>query len=77
LQRERWWLPDRRWAERDPAVTALLIHVDPEWPMPGFGGTVSPRRLRVWRTDTGAVWVVITERGAGTSITNVADVWCR
>ena len=42
--------------------------------MPGFGGTVSPRRLRVWRTDTGAVWVVITERGAGTSITNVADV---
>ena len=55
-------------------MTAVLIHVDPEWPMPGFGGTVSPRRLRVWRTDTGAVWVVITERGAGTSITNVADV---
>jgi hypothetical protein len=55
-------------------VTAVLIHVDPEWPMPGLGGTVSPRRLRVWRTDIGAVWVVVTERGAGTSITNVAEV---
>ena len=41
--------------------------------MPGFGGTVSQRLLRVWRTDTGVVWVVITERGAGTSITNVAE----
>jgi hypothetical protein len=30
--------------------------------------------LRVWRTDTGVVWVVITERGAGTSITNVAQM---
>src|SRR6476469_8861256 len=55
-------------------MTAVLIHIDREWSMAGLGGMVSQRLLRVWRTDTGVVWVVITERGAGTSITNVAQM---
>ena len=53
-------------------MTAVLIHSDQEWPMPGFGGTVSPRWPRVWRAG-GTVWAVVTERGGGTSITNVAE----
>ncbi len=52
---------------------ALLIRDDPEWPMPGFHGQDSRRRLRVWRCDNGGLAAVITERGAGTSVTNVAQ----
>lgn len=51
-----------------------LIHDDPEWPLPGLGGgPSSPRRLRVWQRPAGELLAVITERGPGVSVTNVAE----
>jgi Family of unknown function (DUF6166) len=53
---------------------AVLELDDPEWPMPqphSSSGPV-PRRLRVWRTPGGRRFAIITERGPGMSVTNVA-----
>ncbi|MGI9156783.1 MAG: DUF6166 domain-containing protein, partial [Marmoricola sp.] len=56
------------------APAAELIRDDPEWPMPGFfGGRPWPRRLRVWRLPDETVLAVVTERGPGPSVTNVAE----
>lgn len=43
--------------------------------MPGFfdGRRTSPRRLRVWRLSDETVLAVVTERGPGPSVTNVAE----
>jgi hypothetical protein len=51
-----------------------LIRDDPAWRYPGYGGSVSARRLRIWRPVIGVIIAVLTERGAdpGTSITNAA-----
>jgi hypothetical protein len=68
----------------DPADTpiptaAALVLDDPEWPMPqhsaepGRPPATMPRRLRVWRLTDGTLLAVITERGPGTSVTNVAE----
>lgn len=51
---------------------AELIHDEPEWPMPSLTREPSLRRLRVWRVGEGALVAIITERGEGTSVTNVA-----
>jgi hypothetical protein len=58
-----------------PGDQAVQELDDPEWPMPQpFGGQRSvPRRLRVWRGDDGTRYAVITERGTGMSVTNVAE----
>lgn len=55
------------------AAAASLLRDDPEWMMPGLG-PASPRRLRVWRSNDPqqTVVAVVTERGPGTSVTNVA-----
>lgn len=54
---------------------AELIGDDPEWPMPEFvdGRRTWPRRLRVWRLPDQTVLAVVTERGPGPSVTNVAE----
>lgn len=57
-----------------PTEPAALVHDDPTWPMPSFTpGRTSPRRLRVWRIADGTHLAFITERGPGTSVTNVAE----
>lgn len=53
-------------------MSAVLIRDDGEWIMPGFGRP-SPRRLRVWRLADSTLLAVITDRGPGTSVTNVAE----
>jgi hypothetical protein len=47
---------------------------DPGWPMPQpfWRSGAAPRRLRVWRTPDGTRFAIITERGPGMSVTNVA-----
>jgi hypothetical protein len=52
-----------------------LVLDDPEWPMPQPHGRQPsiPRRLRVWRLPGGTHIAVVTERGPGMSITNVAE----
>lgn len=65
----------------DPPVPlpGVLVLDDPEWPMPqctaepGRTPATMPRRLRVWRLADGTLLAVITERGPGTSVTNVAE----
>ncbi len=58
---------------------AVLVLDDPEWPMPqhaaepGRTPATVPRRLRVWRLADATLLAVITERGPGTSVTNVAE----
>src|SRR5262249_25682478 len=67
----RMTTPDDRAAVRE----AVLEVDDPEWPMPqphGRGGPV-PRRLRVWLAPDGTRFAIITERGPGMSVTNVAE----
>jgi hypothetical protein len=57
-----------------PDSPPRLIVDDPQWPMPqpfGNPGTTAARRLRVW-VAAGEVTAVVTERGEGMSVTNVA-----
>jgi hypothetical protein len=66
----------------DPdAPPAILLLDDPTWPMPqpvrswrspDRPEPSAPRRLRVWRLPGGTHVAVITERGPGMSVTNVA-----
>jgi hypothetical protein len=51
-----------------------LIRDDPAWRYPGYCGSISARRLRIWRPEIGVIIAVLTERAAdpGTSITNAA-----
>jgi len=54
-------------------VTApQLIRDDPAWSYLAPTGPAT-RRLRVWRTEPGRLVAVVTERGAGMSITNAAE----
>lgn len=50
----------------------MLIRDQADWPLPA-APSPSRRRLRVWRLAEGTVVAVITERGDGTSVTNVAE----
>jgi hypothetical protein len=52
-----------------------LVLDEPEWPMPQPHGNhaSTPRRLRVWRLGDGTDIAVVTERGPGMSVTNVAE----
>lgn len=50
-----------------------LVRDYPEWMMPGINGESSPRRLRLFTDREGGSWAVVTERGPGRSITNVAE----
>ncbi|MDN5894783.1 MAG: hypothetical protein L0H93_12230 [Nocardioides sp.] len=54
-------------------MSAELIRDEPAWPMPSLTPTPSLRRLRVWRLPDGGHVALITERGPGTSVTNVAE----
>lgn len=53
-------------------MTALLIRDEP-WTFRGFHGTISTRRLRVWRSSPDEIAVVISEDGHGTSAINAAE----
>lgn len=54
-------------------MAAQLIRDEPRWAMPSLTRGPSYRRLRVWRLPDGAMLAAITERGEGTSVTNVAE----
>ncbi len=57
-----------------PDSPPRLIVDNPQWPMPqpfGHPGATAARRLRVWVTG-GEVTAVVTERGEGMTVTNVA-----
>ena len=59
---------------RPPRPPARLILDDLEWPMPQHNVSVAPRRLRVWMFPNGARIAVVTERGVGMSVAQVADL---
>lgn len=54
-------------------MSARLIRDEPAWPMASLTSAPSYRRLRVWSLPDGGLVAVITERGPGTSVTNVAE----
>ena len=57
-----------------PRPPARLILDDLEWPMPQHNLSMAPRRLRVWMFPNGARIAVVTERGVGMSVAEVAGL---
>jgi hypothetical protein len=64
----------------EPTTPALLRLDLPDWEMPqpdradGVGSDPVPRRLRIWELPDGTYIAVITERGEGRSVSNVAEL---